>query len=76
MFEPVPLPAPVPVLPPLTLPAWSLDLTLHCSDSIFTSVTLNVPFDKASPPEELAVGEALGFALLSQVPFRETSWPT
>ena len=84
MVDPVPLPVvlpvPDPVVPallPLILPAWSFDLILHCSDSILTSVTLNVPFDQLSLPEELADGEALAFEpLLSHVPFTATSWPT
>ena len=78
---PVLLPVPVPVVPvplPLMLPEWSFDFTLHCSDSILTSVTLKVPLDQDSLPDELAAGEASASEepLFSQVPLTATSWPT
>ncbi len=75
---PVELPVLLPLMPELPLvPMLSLVLILQVSESIFTSVTLNVPLDQASLPEELAVAEAFELdALFSQLPFNVTSWPT
>ena len=81
---PVPVPEPVllplvPVLLPVPpmCPVLSFGLILQVSDSIFTSVTLKVPLDQLSLPEEPAVADEFeGEPLLSQVPFTLTSCPT
>ncbi len=83
VLDPEPVELPVLLLPPMLLPLLpmfpelSFVLILQVSESIFTSVTLKVPLDQDSLPEELAVGEELEFdALFSHVPFRVTSCPT
>ena len=95
MLDPVPVPVPLPVLDPVPVelpvplmpefplvPMLSLVLILQVSESIFTSVTLKVPFDMLSVPDEVAVAEEFE-APFSHIPFTviscptcaETSWP-
>lgn len=74
VLEPVPVELPVllPLMPELPLdPMLSLVLILQVSESILTLVTLNVPFDMLSVPDEVAVAEE--FEPFSHIPFTVTS---
>ena len=85
VLEPVPLELPVllPLMPELPLaPMLSFVLILQVSESIFTSVTLNAPFDMFSVPDEVAVAEEfeppfshMPFTVISCPTCAETSWP-
>lgn len=81
--EPVELPVLLPLIPELPLvPMLSFVLILQVSESIFTSVTLNVPLDMLSVPDEVAVAEEfelpfshMPFTVISCPTCAETSWP-
>lgn len=78
VLEPVPVELPVllPLMPELPLvPVVSFALILQVSESIFTSVTLNVPLDMLSVPDEVAVAEELD-PPFSHMPFTVISCPT
>jgi hypothetical protein len=76
---PVELPVLLPLMPELPLvpilPELSLVLILHVSESIFTLVTLKVPFDMVSVPEDVAVADEFA-AAFSHMPFTVISCPT
>lgn len=77
LVEPVPveLPLLLPLMPELPLdPMLSFVLILQVSESIFTSVTLNVPLDMLSVPDDVAVAEELG-PPFSHMPFTVISCP-
>src|SRR5690242_12246002 len=78
VLEPVPVELPVllPLMPELPLvPMLSFVLILQVSESIFTSVTLKVPLDMLSVPDEVAVAEELD-PPFSHIPFTVISCPT
>ena len=85
VLEPVPveLPELLPLIPEFPLvPMLSLALILQVSESIFTSVTLKVPFDMLSVPEDVAVADEFEppfshtpFTVISCPTCAETSWP-
>ena len=75
-LAPVPVELPVLLLLPVPMPLeLSLVFILQVSESIFTLVTLKVPFDMLSLPEEVAVAEEFD-PPFSHVPFTVTSCPT
>jgi len=77
VLEPVPVELPLlPLMPELPLfPMLSFVLILQVSESIFTSVTLKVPFDMPSVPDEVAVAEEFD-PPFSHMPFTVISCPT